>query len=62
MNYFIKENWELNPNENIVKAITNRILKNDGNCPCVNDSQDLKCPCSNYRLKDNCCCGLYIKK
>lgn len=63
MEYFIKnENWELNPNEKIVKGITKGIIRNNGHCPCANDSEDTKCPCSNYREHDYCCCKLYIKK
>ena len=54
-----KDGWVLNPNEKVVNAIINRINKCEGNCPCMNDSEDKHCPCSNYRLKDHCCCGLY---
>ena len=56
-----KEGWIVNPNEKVVNAIIKRINKNNGNCPCVNDSIDKHCPCSNYREKDYCCCGLFQK-
>ena len=55
------EGWILNPNEKIVNGIIKGINRNDGNCPCVNDSVDPRCACSNYREKGVCKCGLYIK-
>lgn len=57
----VKEGWQLNPNEKVVNAIIKGINRCDGECPCVNDGEDKMCPCSNYRLKDYCCCKLYIK-
>lgn len=57
----IKEGWQLNPNEKIVNSIIRGINRNEGYCPCSNDSEDTKCPCGNYRLRDKCCCGLYVK-
>ena len=64
MKYLIKEGWQLNPNEKIVKGITKAIERNEGMCPCVHDDTtgDLHCPCSDYREKDKCCCQLYIKE
>ena len=59
--FTIKEGWKLNPNSKIIERISKMIEKNNGECPCQNDSEDKHCPCSNYRLKDKCCCGLYIK-
>jgi ferredoxin-thioredoxin reductase catalytic subunit len=56
-----KKGWILNPNDKIVNAILNRVEKNEGNCPCHNDTEDKQCPCSNYREHDHCCCGLYVK-
>lgn len=58
----IKEGFILNPNEKIVNGILKGLNRNDGYCPCNNDSEDKKCPCSNYRLNDKCCCSLYLKK
>lgn len=58
----LKSGWILNPNEKIVNAIIKGINRNNGECPCSNDSDDKHCPCSNYRLKDKCCCKLYIKE
>ena len=53
MKYLIKEGWQLNPNEKIVKGITKAIARNDGMCPCVHeDDGDLHCPCQLYREKD----------
>ena len=64
MEILIKEGWQLNPNEKIVKGITKAIERNEGICPCIHEEscEDLYCPCSDYRLKDKCCCQLYIKK
>ena len=56
-----REGWHVNPNERIVNGIMKGINKNEGNCPCDNDSEDKHCPCSNYRLHDKCCCRLYLK-
>ena len=62
-----KEGWDLNPNDKIVNSILNRCEKNDGNCPChhddkIYDGRNLHCPCTDYRMKDECVCGLYVKK
>ena len=57
-----KKGWILNPNDKIVNSLFKAIERNEGNCPCCNDSEDTKCPCSNYRLHDICCCGLYLKE
>ena len=57
-----KPNWQLNPNDKVVNAILKRCEINNGECPCVNNSEDKHCPCSDYREKDICHCGLYIKK
>lgn len=62
MEYFIKEGFQLNPNEKVVQAITKRIAICEGNCPCHNTGYDTKCPCSDYREQDECHCKLYIKK
>ena len=57
----IKEGFKLNPNEKIVNGIIKGLNRNNGECPCSNDSVDCKCPCTNYREKDKCCCTLYVK-
>ena len=64
MEYFIKDGWQLNPNEKVVKGITKMLKKNDNICPCVHpqDDGDLHCPCDSYKLRDKCCCQLYIKE
>lgn len=56
-----KEGWVLNPNDKIVNSILKGVERNNGQCPCHNDSEDKNCPCSNYREHDKCCCGLYKK-
>lgn len=58
----LKNGWIINPNEKIVNGIIKGINRNNGECPCSNDSDDKHCPCSNYRLKDKCCCKLYVKE
>ena len=57
-----REGWVVNSNEKIVNGILRGINRNNGECPCMNDSENRHCPCSNYRLHDKCCCTLYIKK
>ena len=56
-----KEGWILNPNDKIVNSILKMCEKNNGECPCHNESEDKHCPCSDYRLNDKCHCGLYLK-
>ena len=56
-----KEGWILNPNDKVVNGITRGLIRNQGECPCSNDSYNKKCPCSNYIEKDYCCCGLFVK-
>ncbi len=52
MKYLIKEGWQLNSNEKIVKGITKALERNEGMCPCVHEENngDLYCPCEDYRL------------
>lgn len=56
-----KKGYDLNCNDKIVNKILKLVEKNNGECPCDNDSEDKHCPCSNYRKKGKCCCGLYVK-
>ena len=58
----IKDGWILNPNEKIINGILKGINRNNGECPCNNNSENKICPCSNYRLYNHCCCTLYVKK
>lgn len=57
----VKKGFIVNPNPKIVNGIIKGINRNDGECPCQNDSVDKHCPCSNFRELDKCCCTLYIK-
>ena len=60
----IKEGWQLNPNEKIVKAIERGVLRNDGEFPCANPGwtrEERLCPCKSYLENDKCCCNLYVK-
>ncbi len=56
----VREGFMLNPNEKVVNGIIKGLIRNEGECPCNNDSEDKMCPCSNYRLHDHCCCHLYL--
>ena len=58
---FRKQGWILNPNDKVVNGILKMIERNDGECPCQNDSEDKHCPCTDYKVKDTCHCGLYLK-
>ena len=64
MEYFIKDGWQLNPNEKVVKSITKMLKRNNNICPCVHPQNDgdLHCPCDSYKLRDKCCLQLYINK
>lgn len=59
-----KPGFILNPNDKVVNSILKRCEANDGICPCVHPDNDgdLHCPCESYRLRDKCCCTLYIKE
>ena len=64
MRILVKPGFQLNPNEKLVKRIIKAIERNDEICPCVHEEScgDLHCPCEDYRLRDKCCCQLYIKE
>ena len=64
MRLLVKPGFKLNPDEKRVKGIIKAIERNNGECPCVHEEpcDDPVCPCSDYRLKDKCCCQLYIKE
>ena len=64
MRILVRPGFKLNPNEKIVKGIIKAIERNEGKCPCVHEEpcDDPICPCSDYRLKNKCCCQLYIKE
>lgn len=57
-----KEGWKLNPNIKVVNGIMKGLERNNGECPCHNNSEDKKCPCSDYREKDICHCSLFVKE
>ena len=61
MQFYLKQGWVTNPNTKVVDAIVKRILLNNGDCPCNNDSEDKHCPCTDYIENDICHCGLYVK-
>lgn len=58
----VKDGFIINPNSKVVNAIIKGLNRNNGDCPCNNNSEELHCPCSNYRLHDHCCCTLYVKE
>lgn len=61
MEIVVKKGWKLNPNALVVSKIKQRIVLNNGNCPCYNEADNPKCPCSDYLEKDICHCNLYLK-
>lgn len=63
MKYLIKDGWQINPNDKIVHSIVKMLDKNNGICPCIHPENDgdLHCPCDSYRLRNKCCCNLYVK-
>ena len=40
-----KEGWVLNPNDKVVNGIFKMVERNNGECPCHNNSEDKHCPC-----------------
>lgn len=56
-----KEGWALNSNDKKVNSILKLMERNNGECPCANNSKDKHCPCSDYREHDKCHCGLYLR-
>ena len=46
-----KEGWTLNPNDKVVNSILTRCEKNNGECPCHNNSEYKHCPCSDVGLE-----------
>lgn len=58
---FRKKGWVLNPDDKKVNTILKMVEKNNGECPCINNSVDKHCPCTSYRDENVCHCGLYIK-
>lgn len=61
VNIYRKEGWTLNSDDKVVNAVLKRCERNNGECPCHNDSADRRCPCSDYRENDICHCGLYVR-
>ena len=60
--------FHITENDELIKAIRQALINNDGYCPCVYESKGIpeyKCLCKNFREKvpvgKPCHCGLYIK-
>ena len=56
---------KLNPDKEVVNSIREKLKETGGYCPCVIETfwdEDTKCPCRNLKEKEECCCGLYVKK
>lgn len=53
-----KQGWAISKS---APAIVKAINRNNGDCPCHNESEEKQCPCSDYRLNDVCHCNLYVK-
>ena len=59
--FYIRDGFQLNPADKTVRAILMGVKRNNGDCPCHNNSEDKRCPCSDYRTKGECHCSLYLK-
>ena len=55
-----------NPDQDIFKQITEKVIENGGYCPCaLEKNEDTKCICKGFREQKGegyCCCGRYMKK
>lgn len=56
---------KVNPDNNVVRSIRNKIKENEGYCPCsIVRSDDTKCMCKEFKEQKTegyCHCGLYFK-
>ena len=55
---------KLNPDEEYVALIRQKLKENNGYCPCRRTkSEDTKCMCKEFKeqAEGECHCGLYIK-
>ncbi|HPT77262.1 MAG TPA: ferredoxin-thioredoxin reductase catalytic domain-containing protein [Defluviitaleaceae bacterium] len=51
----------LNPDEEYVKEIRQKLKESGGYCPCsLIKDEDHKCPCIEFRRDKICHCGLYV--
>ena len=54
-----------NPDQEFLKEITQKVIENDGYCPCAIDkTEDTKCPCKEFREQKEpgeCHCGRFEK-
>ena len=57
---FRKPGWKLNPDDKVVNGILCGLARNNGECPCHNESENKTCPCSDYCEKGICHCNLYV--
>ena len=60
--------YRLSDDKETVNFIKQRLVDNDGYCPCVMDSRGIenyKCPCDDFMYNvgkgETCRCGLYVK-
>lgn len=60
--YSVREGFRLTDNTKVVNGILKGINRCGGKCPCHHPENDgdLTCPCESYRLRDKCCCNLYL--
>jgi ferredoxin-thioredoxin reductase catalytic subunit len=55
----------VNPDEEYVKEIRQKLKENDGYCPCrLIKTEDTKCMCKEFKEQESgyCHCGLYFKE
>lgn len=54
-----------NPNPEIFKQVTEKVIANDGYCPCLFEkNEDTKCMCKDFRDQETpgpCHCGRFMK-
>lgn len=61
---FRRKGWIINPDDNVVNDIINKLIENDGHCPTTIHKRigHDQCPCSEYIQCNKCYCKLYIKE
>lgn len=59
----IPEGMKLNPNQNHVEKIMDKLRVTKGYCPCLPaKNEDTICPCKHSRTLKACRCGLFVRE
>lgn len=57
------QGFRINPDKKYVNTIINKLIENDGMCPCqLEKSENTLCPCKKFLEEKHCCCKLYVEK